>query len=91
MASKTKADLQAEILGLKKTVEILDALIEDQKKEIAVLKRVNARGAGRKSKITKAIVDQVRDLYQYAPYAEIARIVGLSIGTVHKIIHSDIN
>jgi hypothetical protein len=91
MAVKTKAALLVEINSLHEEIAGLKEVIEAQKIQIEELKKVQSRGAGRKTKITQEVVDKVLDMYQFFPYTEISKKVGLSLGTVHKIIHSDFN
>ena len=70
----------------------LRKLFEAQSAELESLKarhRHNERGAGRKTKVTLEIAQQVKAMRQSGvTYSDIAASLDLAVGTVHKAVNS---
>ena len=68
---------------------------EAQAAELASLQerlKHNARGAGRKAKLTHEIMQQIKEMrVAGATYADMAEALNLAVGTVYKAANSKIN
>lgn len=85
--------LKNQLAAKKEYIAKLEAVIEQQNAQTAGADGKaddvqNARGAGRKRKITDREIDLIRSYRQRGyTYAEIAENFGISVGSVHRYCH----